>query len=448
MQEREQTSGTLSVLPDATIGNGFSLAAVGDLIGPFRPELPLAHPGFIAASRVLQESDVGLANQECTLLDLEHFAGYRAAENGGGYPVFPPEVAADLKAMGIDVIAKANNHATDFGVEGLMENLRILRAAGVAVAGAGRGRTAARAPAVLDTVYGRVAVISCATTFTPMSVAGEPAGEIGPRPGIHTLKVRQITLVPQADWPVIEKMAVSQGCGRALDSRAQGNAEQISLGSEIFRRSDRHGMTYEPDRHDREDLLREIRQARQIFDLVVLAMHAHETCSGDGTDRLPGDFLPVLYHEAVDAGADVIVTTGPHVLRGIEIYRGRPIHYGLGSFFLQMEAGLPVSFEQARTMGIDPYRFTKPEVSRKLFNLPDHWFDSVISRSVFTHGRLEHIELHPLRLEQRVGPHIQGAPRYASGQDADRILGVLADLCAGYGTPLSISHGIGLIEAA
>ena len=34
----------------------------------------------------------------------------------------------------------------------------------------------------------------------------------------------------------------------------------------------------------------------------------------------------------IDAGADAVIGHGPHVLRGIEFYRGRPIAYSLGNF--------------------------------------------------------------------------------------------------------------------
>lgn len=440
------TQGDSSDCRKAWVGNGFSVAVAGDLIGPFRPELPLQHPAFLDAVRILQKADVAIANQECTLLDLAKFSGYRAAENGGGYPVFPSVIAADLKAMGFDVVTKANNHATDFGAEGLLENLRILERAGVAGAGAGASRAAARAPAVHETPRGRVAVIACATTFTPMSEAGDAHGEIAPRPGINVVHVREITLLPPEAFAVIEQAARLQGCGTSIESRAQGSAGEIRLGSETFRMAEAHGLTYEAHPADVADLLREVRQASQVYDFVVLAMHAHESRSGDGTDPLPGDFLPQLYHAAVEAGANLVMTTGPHLLRGIEIHRGCPIFYGLGSFFLQMEGGLPTSAEQARAMRIDLYQHTKAEVSRMMFNLPDDWFDSVIARSVFEEGRLARIELHPVKLEQHAGVRIQGAPRYATGADAARILERLADMSSVYGTDIRMVSGLGVIE--
>jgi poly-gamma-glutamate capsule biosynthesis protein CapA/YwtB (metallophosphatase superfamily) len=39
----------------------------------------------------------------------------------------------------------------------------------------------------------------------------------------------------------------------------------------------------------------------------------------------------------IDAGAAVVTASGPHVLRGIEIYNGKPILYGLGNFIFENE---------------------------------------------------------------------------------------------------------------
>ena len=39
----------------------------------------------------------------------------------------------------------------------------------------------------------------------------------------------------------------------------------------------------------------------------------------------------------IDAGADIVVGHGPHLLRGMEIYKGKPIFYSLGNFIGQNE---------------------------------------------------------------------------------------------------------------
>jgi hypothetical protein len=55
----------------------------------------------------------------------------------------------------------------------------------------------------------------------------------------------------------------------------------------------------------------------------------------EGIERYRGEFrgnLRVFTHAVVDAGADLVIGHGPHVLRGVELYKGRLIAYSLGNF--------------------------------------------------------------------------------------------------------------------
>ncbi len=83
-----------------------------------------------------------------------------------------------------------------------------------------------------------------------------------------------------------------------------------------------------------------IREARERADLVVVADHA----GAEGSDALHVTGEEEIYlgedrgnaeafaHMAIEAGADLVLGSGPHVLRGMEIYRGRLIAYSLGNF--------------------------------------------------------------------------------------------------------------------
>jgi poly-gamma-glutamate capsule biosynthesis protein CapA/YwtB (metallophosphatase superfamily) len=83
-----------------------------------------------------------------------------------------------------------------------------------------------------------------------------------------------------------------------------------------------------------------IRAARKRADVVVVAIHA----GAEGSDATHVSGEEELYlgedrgnaeefsHLAVQAGADLVLGSGPHVLRGMEIYRGRLIAYSLGNF--------------------------------------------------------------------------------------------------------------------
>src|ERR1700722_3793585 len=82
-------------------------------------------------------------------------------------------------------------------------------------------------------------------------------------------------------------------------------------------------------------MLKSIRTAKLHSDLVVFTIQDHQSSTGDDDDTPASPaFLVRLFHDAVDAGADVIMGGGPHSLRGIEIYKGRPVLYGLGAFFI------------------------------------------------------------------------------------------------------------------
>lgn len=83
-----------------------------------------------------------------------------------------------------------------------------------------------------------------------------------------------------------------------------------------------------------------VRQAAAEADVVIATMHA----GAEGTDHMRTRKGTETYlgenrgnvvafaHAVVEAGADLVVGHGPHVLRGMEWYRGRLIAYSLGNF--------------------------------------------------------------------------------------------------------------------
>ena len=62
-----------------------------------------------------------------------------------------PAVARDLKTIGFDVMSRANNHATDWGLEGMRQTSRALDEAGIVHAGVGEHRAEARGARYFDT---------------------------------------------------------------------------------------------------------------------------------------------------------------------------------------------------------------------------------------------------------------------------------------------------------
>ena len=83
-----------------------------------------------------------------------------------------------------------------------------------------------------------------------------------------------------------------------------------------------------------------VRRARKHASLVVVVIHA----GAEGASALHTPYGSEHYlgedrgnprafaHAVIDAGASIVLGSGPHVIRGIERYRGRLIAYSLGNF--------------------------------------------------------------------------------------------------------------------
>lgn len=127
---------------------------------------------------ILAAADGMLLNLECCVSDRgEPWPGrlfhFRA----------PPRAVDALTLLGVRCVTLANNHALDFGEQALLDTLEHLRAAGIAVAGAGESRQVARAPARISIGDREIMVVSF--TDHPAEYAATPH-----RPGVAYADLR------------------------------------------------------------------------------------------------------------------------------------------------------------------------------------------------------------------------------------------------------------------
>jgi poly-gamma-glutamate synthesis protein (capsule biosynthesis protein) len=425
---------------------GFTFAAGGDIIGPRGPLSEARETGFRDIAALFRNADLGIANLEGAIFNLASFDGHPAAENGGGYPLYPVTLAAELKDMGIRAVSQANNHATDWGAEGLIATLAVLKAAGLVQAGAGPSLDAARAPAYVETPKGTAALISTATTFPPMSVAGgsivRNGIESAPRPGISALRVRKIRLVEPVDLEALTQIA------GPLARQVPGRPDEVRIDDQVFRAAASAGFEWEMNGDDEAAVLASIRDADSKAAFVAFAMHSHETAGhiddialGDyelaalhkanevpsPDEPMPAAFQPRLFHKAIDAGADAVIRTGPHALGGIEIYKGRPIYYSLGSLFLLF-------------CGDRTYQAPSGQIK----TLPDEWYETVVPVARYAGGELAEIRLHPAVIQSEPGP-LCSVPRPANAAEARRILERIRERSIPFGTEVVIRDNVGII---
>ncbi|RWK66867.1 CapA family protein [Mesorhizobium sp.] len=422
------------------VAEGFTMVAVGDLIVS-RAVTKSQESGFGAVVKILHDADVTFGNLEVNIVDIRSFNGYPQAEYGGAYHLSLPEVGPDLKAMGFNIVGRANNHSLDWGVEGMRETSRVLDQNGIIHAGVGENLAQAGAARFVETARGRVALVSCATTFMPMARAGDPAGEAPGRPGLNALRLAKSIVVPP------EMLESLRQIRAVLPCHWPGGEDPnvVVIDGTTYKAGDTAGLSYEPNHHDIADIVRNVRRGKQFSDFCILTNHGHEP---DNCRQVVPDYEPSFAHCMIDAGADAYIGHGSHQLRGIEIYKGRPIFYGLGNFF-EDDLGTPCGADMFDEYAKDPRVDTDAEVKvAEMAGTFTHplFYESIVTVSRFEQNHLAELRLYPIELGHSKRFANRGVPSLAPTQQAKAILERLQTLSKPYGTEIAIEDDVGVIR--
>ncbi|MEP7209515.1 MAG: CapA family protein [Alphaproteobacteria bacterium] len=250
---------------------------VGDLV----LDEPQADRFFDLARPTLAQADLLIGHVE-----VPHTR--RGVESLGDVPApaSDPDNLTALKTAGFHMASLAGNHIHDRGPDGIADTIATLKQNGVAAAGAGANLAEARKPAIVDMKGRRVALLSYNC--------------VGPKEGWAT--------------------ATRAGCAyvRIISHYEMENANPGGPPE---------AYTFAtPD--TLEDMQADIAAARAAADIVVVGLHK-------GIVHTPAKLAmyerPVA-RAAIDAGADIVVGHHPHILHGVEVWRGKPIYHGLGNF--------------------------------------------------------------------------------------------------------------------
>ena len=417
-----------------------TLAAAGDCIITRRVR-QIDDPDFLALARIFQQSDAGFANCEMT---FHKYAGYPSPTGACGdlNLIADPQVAGDLAWAGINLMTVANNHGGDYGTGGLLATLDQLHAVGITSAGGGANLAQARAPGYRSTAHGRVALVGCASTVRAGTEASPSHAEIPGRPGVNPLRVKTVYGVPK------ERLAALRDTQAELvGARGRGAtppAGDLQFFGATFREAPRPVVTVEAEPSDIAAITSEVARAHAEADIVVVTIHAHE--NGPTRDE-PATFLPPFARACIDAGAHAFFGHGPHVLRGIEIYKGRPIFYSLGNFYFQAETIQQIPeeiYSNCQITTTAPSDFFK-KVMGRMFEDDVYW-EAVAPRLAFEDGRLVEATLYPVDLRRSDPATRRGTPMLARGSVADRILKRQAELSKPFNTTMTLDQGVGTIR--
>jgi poly-gamma-glutamate capsule biosynthesis protein CapA/YwtB (metallophosphatase superfamily) len=404
-------------------------------------------PQFLRLIDILHSASASFTNLEVLFHDYEP---YPLTESGGTYMRADPALANDLAWAGFNLVARANNHAADFGIEGMQLTTEYISRAGIVQAGVGQSLREAREAKFLDTSTARFALISTTSTFPDQGRAGESWGDTRARPGLNPLRFKITYVLTREAFDALVTGLRAAGQLPPSEHNGQGPSEITVLGRHI-KIGDLQGVHTEPLREDLDAMSAVVRNASRQADYAIVSVHSHES----GHDRFtPPEFLIAFAHAMVDAGADIVTTSGPHILRGIELYKGKPIFYSLGNFVFENETLLRLPPENycrtglQRDSGVADFNEARSGHDTRGFTADELFWESIVAVPRFKAGHLLEIRLYPITLGFRHARPNRGWPMLADSVLSKKVLADVARLSAPFGTRIKSLRGVGIISAS
>lgn len=242
---------------------------------------------FVRVTDVLRQADVRFANLECCFYEPP---AARSLSDEGFYA--SPRAAQALAVAGFDAVGTANN--VNYGADAIVSSLSTLDALGIPHTGSGINSFAAHEPALVQRGGAKAGFLQRTSVYWPTN---HEAGEHSP--GVAAFRGHTAYRVPaHKTRPEIPPM-----------NRPGVPPEVITWADPAYLKR----------------LREDIASLRAQCDIVVASHHW-----GLREDVL--QYMIEIAHTAIDAGANVVVGHGPHYSLPVEVYRGKPIFYGLGSF--------------------------------------------------------------------------------------------------------------------
>ena len=423
---------------------------------------------YQALVNLMRGADACFTNLESTVRAWDEGSPAISRMGRGTFMTTEPSLVQEMKWMGINLLSCANNHSFEYGEEGVLATMRHLDDGGLAHAGTGRNLAEARSPGYLDTPNGRVALVAANAT-NPRSFISAPWGRAGSqrpdhkgRPGVNPLGFEMTYMVDPKAFEELARIERELGFDPEKEREKRGD----SAGRMIDFRGNRfvagEGFSVRPhaDKHDLEENLRWIREARRQADWVVVSLHWHEfggeslrTANSVTECVEPADFVPDFARRAIDAGADLFVGHGPHVPLGVEIYKGKPVFYSLGNFIFQNETVKSFPGDAYERFDLDPsatpadWWDARTGGGKKGHPANPLYWENFVAVCHFKNKQFNEARLYPI--DQGHGrPRAQrGRPLLADKEVGERILTRLQRLSKIYGSEVTIRDGVGIISA-
>ena len=319
--------------------DSLTFVAVGDILVASKHY----QSSFAKVNDILRGADIAFFNCETPYAEK----GSPGVAQHGAVPHDPTKMPVLLSA-GFDVCTLANNHTLDWGIDAVIECRERLEGMGIAVCGAGRDITEARKPAVLERKGTKIAFLGYCTVGPNGYMAEED------KPGCAM--VRAHTWYEPYEY-------------------------QPGTPPQVFTL---------PYKDDLEGMIEDIKKAKEEADIVVMTDHW-------GIHHAPAiipDYEFDIAHAAIDAGADLVLGTHPHILKGMEVYKGKVIAHSMANFV--MEGGLARKEGELRNLRLKSWAELTPRLYRPRH--PDQC-KSLILKCQISGKKIQHVSYLPVQID-------------------------------------------------
>jgi len=378
-----------------------------------------------------------------------------------------PEVLDEFTALNIQLLSFANNHTGDFGSQGVIDTIEESQARNLIPGGIGRSLDEARAARFLDTPKGRIGLIAAGSTRAAEFTASAAGKGVPARAGLNPLRWGRAYVLPPKEFDELKRIddllgtAASRREVAAVEVMKPSPTDRFAFGSvfegslQIERGNAAHVRTF-LDERDCRAIIANVRDAANRSDHVLVSLHAHEGTDDNWYSPRVASFVEEFSRRAIDAGATAVIGHGPHMLRGIEMYKGRPIFYSLGSLLMEFEAGGQVMTpEMYEAYGFEadalPSDLHMSRVANEAGEKIGFYADRRFSRSCVAICDIGadgiDVKLLPLDLDlTRERPAERGLPTMPTLEAAREIAADMARLSEVYGTQIRLDETDGLID--
>ena len=174
-----------------------------------------------------------------------------------------------------------------------------------------------------------------------------------------------------------------------------------------------------------------IRSARETADVVLVSMHW-----GIHFVRATlADYQQVAAHAAIDAGADAIIGHHPHILKAVELYRGKPIFYSLGNFAIEQPSAFRGDIHRDQSFANLQRLNAGFQPEARYMSPPETRHTMIVELAIGGDGTVE-AYFRPCRIDDESNPVLLAPDTAAFGEVVDYMRAVTAE--AGIATTYTV----------